>query len=227
MAEVLYGAGIQEFRGAIGGTVFQRCGSQPSARGRRRPINPRSSYQLPVRYSLAYHATRWLTELDASQRLAWATYAATYPFYSKLGREYLLSGFQMFLRSNRLGYRLSGTEYDDPPALPGGPNIFPVTFDFDHATRTLAIDSVDGSPTANDQILLNTWQIDKATRHRIIRPYYANGNLALNAATPITVSVYPDPLPGSVGLICACITWYHFDADARFSSRHIAWTISS
>lgn len=100
MALVKFGAGIVDMRGSIAGTTFARNRGGAYARGRTKPTNPSTSRQQAVRNVMTDLVNAWSEVLTDAQRAAWDQYASAVPFTNRLGESMLLTGFNMFIRSN-------------------------------------------------------------------------------------------------------------------------------
>lgn len=83
------------------------------------PANPNTAAQQGVRGTFATLAAAWSGTLSAGQRAAWAAYAATLSYVSKLGTLYTISGFNAFVAAN--GARMVGglAEINDGPTVGG------------------------------------------------------------------------------------------------------------
>ena len=98
-ALILFGGGVSEMRGSIGGTTFSRNSSGAYARNRTKPVNPRTSKQSYVRSLFAYIAQLWRT-LTKDQRNTWISYAPNLSRVNKLGQTVPLTGSQLFQKVN-------------------------------------------------------------------------------------------------------------------------------
>jgi len=100
MANILFGQGIADMRGSIGGTVYSKNRYGSYARNRTVPVNPNSERQQKVRNILAQIVAAWSQILTPGQRAAWGVYAAAVNFTNSLGQTITLTGFNHYIRSN-------------------------------------------------------------------------------------------------------------------------------
>lgn len=98
-ALILFGGGVSELRGSIGGTTFSRNSSGAYARNRTKPVNPNTTKQSNIRALFSSIAQSWRT-LTQAQRLTWRTLAPTFPRVNKLGQTVPLTGFQLYQKCN-------------------------------------------------------------------------------------------------------------------------------
>lgn len=98
-ALILFGGGVSELRGSIGGTVFSRNSSGAYARNRTKPVNPNTTKQNMVRVLFSTVAQHWRT-MSESDRLTWNTLSPTFTRLNRLGQSIPLTGFQLFQKCN-------------------------------------------------------------------------------------------------------------------------------
>lgn len=72
--------------GSVGGLTFMRTTGGMALRARAIPPNRNSPRQNVIRATLAYLSAYWVQTLNAKQRNAWATYAASIKRPNRLGR---------------------------------------------------------------------------------------------------------------------------------------------
>jgi len=99
MAKFTPGAIISEIRNKIAATVFTKNASGNSIRNRSTPINPRSTKQGLRRQILASLSAQW-RGLTQAQRDGWNNGASNFPQSDSLGQTVILTGAQLFVRSN-------------------------------------------------------------------------------------------------------------------------------
>lgn len=99
MAKVLFGGGVAEIRGKLGGTIFSRNAGGAYMKNMANPTNPQTPKQLNVRALFSIIATAWQGILSA-QRTAWSEMSATLPFTNSIGAVYYLSGKGLFQKTN-------------------------------------------------------------------------------------------------------------------------------
>lgn len=116
MALVKYGGGIIQMSGSIAGNTHARNRFGNYMRARTKPVNPNSSRQSTARARIALLSEDWREVLDAAQRQAWETYAASVAMNNKLGETIHLTGFNHFVRSNA-AYLQVGSRQNDGPVI--------------------------------------------------------------------------------------------------------------
>jgi len=103
MAVTLFGGGVSDMRGSIGGTTFTRTKAGSISRQRVKPTNPQTTFQTDQRSILTELSQAWGQVLTQAQRDAWAVFGVNFPSTNKLGQAVILSGIQAF---SRIGARL-------------------------------------------------------------------------------------------------------------------------
>ena len=98
-ALILFGGGVSDLRGSIGGTVFSRNSSGAYARNRTKPVNPNTTKQSTVRAFFAAISQTWRT-LSEANRLTWNSLAPTFARLNRLGQSVPLTGFQLYQKCN-------------------------------------------------------------------------------------------------------------------------------
>lgn len=110
---------VTQVSGSIGGTTYSHNKGGMYRRARAIPTNPNSSFQQAVRMYLAQAAAAWSGTLTPTQRTTWNNYAAGTPVTDKLGDQILLSGQQMFIRSNVFRMNAGLAMVTTGPSTPG------------------------------------------------------------------------------------------------------------
>lgn len=102
MAIVIYGGGVTEFRGSIGGVTFSRGHAGTVAKSR---VKPRTPFGTPATLStqtLAFCATKWNVDLTAGERADWNTLGLNTTWQNRLGENYHPLGLNLYIRANTL-----------------------------------------------------------------------------------------------------------------------------
>lgn len=126
MALVRFGGGVVDMRGSVAGTVFSRGPGGAIARGKTKPVNPRSTKckmergggnqsQQKIRAAQAGLTAEWGQVLTSDQRTAWELYASNVTVKNRLGEAIRVSGFNHFLRCNVIRYAAYSNYYADGP----------------------------------------------------------------------------------------------------------------
>lgn len=101
MAKVLFGQGVADMRGSIGGTVFSRNNNGAYTRNRSSVTNPQTPAQQAARLAFGSISTAW-GNITASERTGWVTAAAGARglYVDSLGQSNHYSGQQLFMQVN-------------------------------------------------------------------------------------------------------------------------------
>lgn len=145
MAKVLFGGGVAEMRGRLGGTIFSRNAGGPYAKNMANPTNPQSTKQLAVRAFFSSCATAW-QDLTQMQRDAWNAAATTLPFINSIGLPYYLTGKGLYIKSNQVVANVLKNRIDNCPAkflIPDAPGGISVAADVNGTTFVLTADDAN------------------------------------------------------------------------------------
>jgi len=196
MALVMYGGGILQMSGSIGGNTFAKNRYGKYIRTRTKPVNPNSARQQQIRGIFAQLTTRWAQTLTNNQRIAWNLYASNVAMKNRLGEIINLTGFNHYIRSN--SYRLDG----DRPVVDDGP----VIFELPEKDPDIAITASEGtghiSLAFNDTlawcteegslVVIGNGAPQNAQRNFFAGPYHAYGRMVGDAVTPPTTPLDAD-----------------------------------
>ena len=97
---VVYGGGIMDARGSIGGQTHSRNRYGAYVRARTKPINPNTDRQSVARAVMAEVAASYLDSASSAQRLEWSVFASNMPEKNKLGQTINFSGYNQYVKSN-------------------------------------------------------------------------------------------------------------------------------
>ena len=136
--------------GAIGNMVGLTLPAGQVLRARVTPSNPNSSAQQGVRATLGDLAAAWSATLSVAQRAAWAAYAATLSFTSKIGTVYTISGFNAFCAANAARMVAGLSQVNDAPTTGGFAGFTSPTPSFVAATDKLSLAFTNTDPWANE-----------------------------------------------------------------------------
>ena len=116
MASVLFGAGVAEMRGQIGGVIFSVWKGIGTARRRGNPVRRMRTTQPRSRAILGWLARKWGT-LSAANRLLWQTWADEHPGTDKFGNPFIMSGMNAYVQLNIRAFKMGGVGGvgDTPP----------------------------------------------------------------------------------------------------------------
>jgi hypothetical protein len=96
-ARIKYTALVDNIRGSIQGTTFQRNAYGYTVKGKPAMVNPNTNRQRSRKQTFSIAAQAWRTISDAD-RAAWEAYAETFPIPSRLNPDAYLNGFAAFTR---------------------------------------------------------------------------------------------------------------------------------
>lgn len=97
--KIVFGQGVAEGRGKLGGTVFSRNASGAYARRYVKPVNPSTLAQQAVRAQFANLASAY-RGLSAGEQNSFIVQAPNYPQQDKVGNTITLTGQQLFNKMN-------------------------------------------------------------------------------------------------------------------------------
>ncbi len=190
MAIVKYGAGVIDMRGSIGGTTYSRNRAGAIARARTKPINPSTEFQQIVRNILQSVVNAWSEVLTAAQRTAWNDYATAVPWLNALGEAMLLTGYNMYCRSNIARIQAGLARVDDGPTtllLPEGDAAFAITVS--EATQLVSITFDDTALWVDEDdaaMIIKTGRPQNPSRNFYKSPWRYAGNILGDGITPET-----------------------------------------
>lgn len=99
MARILFGGGVAQIRGSIGGTTYSKNANGAYARNRSQPANRNTLAQQGVRNIFGSIARRWKV-LTLSQQASFIDLAASYPYVNSVGLSSVYTGVQLFQKVN-------------------------------------------------------------------------------------------------------------------------------
>lgn len=111
------GLAVGQMSGSLNGITASHNRFGPYFRDRAVPTNPSSPRQNMVRVIFAAVTNRWSAILTQTQRDQWQVYANAIGWKDKLGKDIVLTGFNMFLRSNTIAARAGLPPIDDGPVI--------------------------------------------------------------------------------------------------------------
>lgn len=103
--------------GSVGGLTFARNKGGLYTRARAIPTNPNTAAQINARDALSTLVDAWTTFVTQAQRDAWDVYALNVPVVDVFGDPKLLTGQQMYIRSNQPRVRNGEARVDDGPTV--------------------------------------------------------------------------------------------------------------
>jgi len=139
MANILFGAGIADARGSVGGVTFSHGAGGAIMRTRIKPNNPATNSQALRRGVLSNLVARWGQTLDDTQRGLWDDYAGATPWVNKLNQSIVLTGMQADLLINGARVRTGQALTDAAPAIAGVAILPSCTIKADPTSNTVTI----------------------------------------------------------------------------------------
>jgi len=124
MARIVYSALIDNIRGSVGGTTFQKNAYGYTVKHKPNMIKPWTSDQLARQIAFSRAVKAW-KQASTQTRNNWDSWAVTNPQYSKHNPNAVLSGFACFVKWHTQNF-LDGAGYvDTNPSLtiPDAPTI--------------------------------------------------------------------------------------------------------
>lgn len=177
MATVMYGGGIAQISGSIGGDVHARNRFGNYIRPRTKPVNPHSTRQEKARTILSYLAEYWHQDLTAVQRGLWDVYAAAVAMKGRLNATIHLTGYNHFMRTNCAQKAIGETELDAAPSVLSLPEKDPTLLCTEEAiagqTFTFVCDVGGWAPNGDPKfaILIYQGQPQLASRNFFAGPW--------------------------------------------------------
>lgn len=157
MAVILFGGGVTDARGSIGGTTFSRGRGGNIARARTKPCNPRSTRQSARRANQAWIAKYWSSTLTEQERTDWRAYAAGTGWTNRLGQAIEINGNAAFLRLNALFAFAGAGVHAAAPLAMGHAGGVTFTFAAESDTSKIQLDEPGGAfdkDIGNNNLLL-------------------------------------------------------------------------
>ena len=152
MANILFGAGIADARGSVGGIVFSHGPGGSIMRTRIKPNNPRTNSQAIRRGVLSNLVARWGQSLDDTQRALWEDYAAATPWTNKLNQSIVLTGMQAYIYINGARIRPGLALTDAAPDI-GGVAVLPsCSIQASHVSNNITIATAPTGFIATDPL---------------------------------------------------------------------------
>lgn len=140
MARIIYSALVDNIRGSIQGTTFQRNAYGYTIKGKPNMVNPNTARQNSRKstFSIALQAWRNIT---GANRAAWDAYANAFPIPSRKNPDAYLSGFAAFARWHILSFTSGSTVLPDPDGDQGTVEFFSPSLQLDGAELHLLLDA--------------------------------------------------------------------------------------
>lgn len=101
--------------GSVGGLTFAKNKGGLYTRARSIPTNPNTVAQIAARDAFSTLVDAWTNIVTQAQRDAWGVYALNTPVVDVFGDPKLLTGQQMYIRSNQPRVRNAKPRIDDGP----------------------------------------------------------------------------------------------------------------
>lgn len=135
--------------GALGGIVASHNRGGAYFRANTIGTDPGTPQQIIVRTLLTNLALAWQTEVSASFREGWETYAANVPVTNRIGEQIFLTGQQMYIRNNTAREQAGLLRVNKPPIVFSLALLSPVTVGAGGGTQILTITFDNSNEWAN------------------------------------------------------------------------------
>lgn len=132
MANVLYGGGVSDVRGSVGGTTMSRAKFGATHRSKTSPTQPKAPKQTQARSLLAQISRQWSRVLTPVQQAAWNAYALTNPQTNVFGQTSYLSGHQWYCKLQANIQNSGGIQNVTPPAATSQPGLLTASLATNH-----------------------------------------------------------------------------------------------
>lgn len=119
MAIIRGAFGGAQIRNSLASVTFAQGPFGTVARARTPPVQPVTARKTAIQGVMSLVSNAWDSVLTQAQRDAWADYAAETPLPEPFGGTKILSGRQMYLRSNMIFGDALGTVQPAAPITPG------------------------------------------------------------------------------------------------------------
>jgi hypothetical protein len=184
------------------------------------PVNPSTTRQGDVRTAFQYLTGYWESGLNAGQRASWNEYAAVVPITGNNGKSQIITGFNMFVRSN-VARVVAGLAIVDPgPAELSLPEVdTALSVSISAATQNISVTFNNALAWANEvggHLLVHCGTPQKATRDFFKGPYRYAGKVVGDAAPPAS----PATIAGAFTYLAGQKVWVQCRvsrADGRLS----------
>ena len=122
MAVVQYTAAVNQLRGKLNGSVFNR--SKSAFTLQRAPMQSKAfrGFQPEPRQVFSNVQRRWKL-LNAGQHSAWSLCATNNPSFDRFGDQVALSGYNQFIKANILADYIDGSSVSNPYTAAAPPNV--------------------------------------------------------------------------------------------------------
>lgn len=156
MALIKLGGGITDMRGSIAGNTFSRCAGGNYARGRMKPVNPRTALQNTRRAEIASLTRHWSNALTEQQRIDWRAYATGTTWTNRLGEAIEINGLAAFVRLNALERLTPAPIIEHAPTAMGHGGGVTLAFDAENDTSKLQL-AEPGGAFDKDVDIMTLW----------------------------------------------------------------------
>lgn len=127
MSLVLYGNGVVDNRGSVGGSTYSRSRAGATIRAKTSPTQWKSDLRQQAKGKLATISQQWANILTDAERVAWNSFALITPSTNVFGQTTYLSGQSWFCKCNVNLLNAGATLLTAPPASPSVPGLISLT----------------------------------------------------------------------------------------------------
>jgi hypothetical protein len=186
---------LTQMSGSIGGMTGSHNRGGMYLRARSIPTNPNTTRQQDARAAFTGAVNRWTEVLTSGQRAAWTAYAAQTPTLDSLGDQLILTGQQMYIRSQQVLGRvnlfgeLTLTDLTTAPVMNNLGDYTPVVMAWTTGnSATIAYDNTDDWAGETGSVLVIQGSADpvNVTINYYDGPWQMLGNVEGDDTTPPT-----------------------------------------
>ena len=156
MALILPGPLISDIRGKVADVVFERNAGGLYVRSKGIVTQEQSDPRDAARAALEYLSSRYRTVLTNAQKLAWSTYAASYPDTDRWGHPKVRTGQQTYIHvSYHFTLAYPGNSIDQAPSLPPLPKtIIDASIVASHSIITFPLPPPNWTATPGEYVIV-------------------------------------------------------------------------
>lgn len=219
---------ITQASGSIGGFTAGSNKGGLYLRARSIPTNPNSPAQQASRDSMKILVDAWTTILTAAQRDSWRTYAQNVPVVDVFGDSKLLTGQQMYIRSNSARLTAGALRVDAAPTTFNLGSFTDVSFTISAAIPNqvdVTFTNTDSWATAvGGHLILGISKGQNASRDFFKAPFRTMDRINGDPVAPTPPAILTSPFVYAEGQKVFVVARAS-QVDARLSTQQIPSTI--
>jgi hypothetical protein len=216
--------------GSVGGLTFSRNRGGLYTRSRTIPVNPSTAQQITLRGIFTQLTNFWSSVLTDAQRVAWATYATNVPLTDRLGDPIIVSGFNMYIRSNVPRVQAGLLRSDNAPTtfnLGQFTNVFANTVELGQVLQIAFTNTDDWANEGQSALLVYSGRPLSPTINFFKGPYRfvtaIEGDAVTPPTSPATLTAAFTPITDAAMYVRVRVS----RNDGRLSGEQVIRTVSS